>query len=68
MTPEESALVPTERHVDYSVFGTVPLEIAIETKEQKYLTWARPSPTAVERPHAGWADQRVPLLDRRHVT
>jgi len=27
------------------VFGVVPLELSIETKEQKYLTWARPSPT-----------------------
>src|SRR5271157_1659255 len=37
MTPAESGLVVNERHVDFSVFGVVPLEIAIETKEQKYL-------------------------------
>ena len=29
--------MPTERHVDFSVFGTVPLEIYIETKDKKYL-------------------------------
>jgi len=33
----EAALVPTERHVDFSVFGSVPLEIYIETKDKKYL-------------------------------
>jgi rhamnogalacturonyl hydrolase YesR len=33
----EAKLVPTERHVDFSVFGAVPLEIYIETKDKKYL-------------------------------
>jgi rhamnogalacturonyl hydrolase YesR len=33
----EAALVPTQKHVDYSVFGAVPLEIYIETKDKKYL-------------------------------
>src|SRR5271157_3528592 len=33
----DAKLVPTERHVDYSVFGAVPLEIYIETKDKKYL-------------------------------
>src|ERR1035438_6223094 len=33
----DSKLVPTERHVDFSVFGAVPLEIYIETRAKKYL-------------------------------
>jgi rhamnogalacturonyl hydrolase YesR len=33
----DAKLVPTERHVDFSVFGAVPLEIYIETKDKKYL-------------------------------
>jgi unsaturated rhamnogalacturonyl hydrolase len=33
----DAKLVPTGRHVDYSVFGSVPLEIYIETKDRKYL-------------------------------
>ena len=33
----DSKLVSTDRHVDYSVFGTVPLEIYIQTKDKKYL-------------------------------
>lgn len=37
LMPEEARLVPTERHVDFSVFGTVPLEIYTETKDRKYL-------------------------------
>jgi unsaturated rhamnogalacturonyl hydrolase len=37
LTPAEAKLIPTERHVDFSVFGAVPLEIFIETKQPKYL-------------------------------
>jgi unsaturated rhamnogalacturonyl hydrolase len=38
MTPPEADLVQKQqRHVDFSVFGSVPLEIYIETKEQRYL-------------------------------
>ncbi len=33
----ESNLVPVPDHVDKSVFGIVPLQIYMETKEQKYL-------------------------------
>jgi len=33
----DAALVPTQKHVDFSVFGAVPLEIYIETKDKKYL-------------------------------
>ena len=34
----EAAKRPTRHHVDDSIFGVVPLEIAIETKNPKYLT------------------------------
>jgi unsaturated rhamnogalacturonyl hydrolase len=30
-------LIPTPDHVDYTVFGSVPLELYMQTKEQKYL-------------------------------
>jgi unsaturated rhamnogalacturonyl hydrolase len=33
----ESNLVPVPDHVDHTVFGIVPLEIYIETKEKRYL-------------------------------
>jgi unsaturated rhamnogalacturonyl hydrolase len=34
---KDASLVPKPTHVDLTVFGVVPLEIYIETKEQKYL-------------------------------
>ena len=34
---EKASLVPKPDHVDNTVFGTVPLELYIETKDQKYL-------------------------------
>src|SRR5688500_9694594 len=30
-------LIPTPDHVDYTVFGSVPLELYMQTKDQKYL-------------------------------
>lgn len=37
MSPPGSDLIHRERHVDYEIFGAVPLEIYIATKDQKYL-------------------------------
>jgi hypothetical protein len=34
---EKASLIPKPNHVDKTVFGTVPLEIYIETKDPKYL-------------------------------
>src|SRR6266480_2264643 len=33
----EASFIPEPKHVDLTVFGVVPLQIYIETKEQKYL-------------------------------
>lgn len=33
---KDTALLPVPDHVDYSVFGTVPFELYMQTKEQKY--------------------------------
>jgi unsaturated rhamnogalacturonyl hydrolase len=61
----ESALVPAERHVDYSVFGTVPLEIYIQTNEKKYLDlglsfadrqWDNPGPNGLTAETRFWID------------
>jgi unsaturated rhamnogalacturonyl hydrolase len=43
----EAARIPVRHHVDDSIFGVVPLEIAIETKDPKYLAAGR-----------GWADRQ----------
>jgi rhamnogalacturonyl hydrolase YesR len=34
---KDSALLPIPDHVDYTVFGTVPLELYMQTRDQKYL-------------------------------
>jgi len=61
----ESTLVPTERHVDFSVFGTVPLEIYIQNEEKKYLDlglsfadrqWENPSPNGLTAETRFWID------------
>lgn len=58
---EEKSMVPVPDHVDYTVFASVPLELAIQTKEQRYLAlgewmaykqWSEPfgnRPTAESR-------------------
>jgi len=37
LTPEGSKRISPEAHVDYRVFGIVPLEIYIQTKDKRYL-------------------------------
>ena len=65
MTPEEASLVPKPTFVDFSVFGTVPLEIYIQTKEQKYLDmgksfadaqWENPQPDGLTNQTRFWID------------
>ena len=65
LTPAEAALVPTERHVDFSVFGAVPLEIYIQTRERKYLDlglsiadrqWATPTSDGLTSETRYWID------------
>lgn len=65
MTPAEAKLVPTQRHVDYSVFGTVPLEAYIETHDKKYLDmglaianrqWENPTPEGLTSETRFWID------------
>jgi len=57
----EKNMIPVPDHVDYTVFASVPLELAIQTKEQRYLAlgewmaykqWSEPfgtRPTAESR-------------------
>jgi unsaturated rhamnogalacturonyl hydrolase len=62
---EESNLVPVPDHVDKSVFGAVPLEIYLQTKEQKYLDlgkssadkqWENPTPDGLSVQTRFWID------------
>lgn len=43
----EASLIPTRHHVDDNIFGVVPLEIAIQTHDPKYLAYGR-----------SWADRQ----------
>jgi unsaturated rhamnogalacturonyl hydrolase len=62
---DENRLVPEPVHVDLTVFASVPLEIYIETKEQKYLDigkrladaqWADPTPDGLTKQTRYWID------------
>ena len=63
--PAERDRVPNERHVDYEVFGVVPLELYRQTHEDKYLKVRK----ELFRPSMGLAPKGRfvrgdPLLDR----
>ena len=62
---EEAKLVPVPDHVDRTVFGAVPLEIYIQTKQQKYLDlgksfadkqWENPTPEGLTPQTRFWID------------
>jgi rhamnogalacturonyl hydrolase YesR len=66
----EAAKRPQRRHVDDSIFGVVPLEIAIETKDPKYLTeglwwadrqWENPQPDGLSAETRFWVDDMYML-------
>jgi unsaturated rhamnogalacturonyl hydrolase len=61
----ESNLVPVPDHVDRTVFGIVPLEIYIQTKDTKYLDlgksmadkqWEKPTPEGLTDQTRFWID------------
>jgi rhamnogalacturonyl hydrolase YesR len=66
----EAARIPLRRHVDDSIFGVVPLEIAIETKNPKYLVegkrwadrqWENPRPDGLSAETRFWIDDMYML-------
>jgi unsaturated rhamnogalacturonyl hydrolase len=61
----ESALVPPPVNVDSTIFGAVPLQIYIETKQKKYLDmglsladkqWENPTPEGLTNQSRFWID------------
>lgn len=61
----ESNLVPVPNHVDSTVFGVVPLQIYIETRQQRYLDlglrladtqWENPTPEGLTNQTRFWID------------
>jgi rhamnogalacturonyl hydrolase YesR len=62
---DEAPLLPAANHVDNSVFGTVPLELYIQTSQPKYRIlglsyadgqWDRPLPNGLTRQTRYWID------------
>ena len=62
---DDAKLIPIPKHVDLTVFGAVPLQIYIETKQQKYLDlgksmadrqWADPTPDGLTSQTRFWID------------
>ena len=65
MTPEGSQMISQDAHVDYRVFGTVPLELYIQTREQRYLDlgkgladkqWDKTTPDGITAEARYWID------------
>jgi rhamnogalacturonyl hydrolase YesR len=66
----DAARIPQRRHVDDSIFGIVPLEIAIETKDPGYLAegkrwadrqWENPQPDGLSGETRFWIDDMYML-------
>src|SRR5262245_57990134 len=65
MTPEGSKMISQDAHVDMRVFGTVPLELYLQTKEQRYLDlgkgladrqWHKTTPDGITAEARYWID------------
>jgi rhamnogalacturonyl hydrolase YesR len=66
----EASRIPQRRHVDDSIFGVIPLEIAIQTKDSKYLAegkrwadrqWENPQPDGLSAETRYWIDDMYML-------
>jgi rhamnogalacturonyl hydrolase YesR len=66
----EASRIPPRHHVDDSIFGIVPLEIAIETKDARYLAdgkgfadrqWENPQPDGLSAETRYWIDDMYML-------
>jgi rhamnogalacturonyl hydrolase YesR len=66
----EQARIPVRHHVDDSIFGVAPLEIAIQTKDPKFLAygkwwadrqWENPQPDGLSAETRYWVDDMYML-------
>jgi unsaturated rhamnogalacturonyl hydrolase len=65
LTPEGDRKVSRQAHVDYSVFGTVPLELYLQTKDRRYFDlgrgfadrqWEKTTPDGITAEARYWVD------------
>jgi rhamnogalacturonyl hydrolase YesR len=70
LTPEGAKHISQDAHVDYRVFGVVPLEIYIQTKDRKYLElgrsfadrqWEKTTPDGITEEARYWIDDMYML-------
>ncbi|HEY3626857.1 MAG TPA: glycoside hydrolase family 88 protein [Terracidiphilus sp.] len=70
LTPQFHDLIPDREHVDYEIFGVVPLQISIETKDHAALEmglhfadrqWANPRPDGLSGETRFWIDDMFML-------
>jgi unsaturated rhamnogalacturonyl hydrolase len=70
LTPEGAKHISQEAHVDYRVFGVVPLELYIQTKDRKYLDlgksfadrqWDKTTPDGITEEARYWVDDMYML-------
>jgi unsaturated rhamnogalacturonyl hydrolase len=70
LTPEGAKHISQEAHVDYRVFGVVPLELYIQTKDRKYLDlgksfadrqWDKTTPDGITEEARYWIDDMYML-------
>jgi len=66
----EASMIPVRRHVDDSIFGIIPLEIGIQTKDEAYLAygqwwadrqWENPQPDGLSAETRYWIDDMYML-------
>ena len=65
LTPEKQSLIPDKEHVDYEIFGVVPLQVSIETKDASARAmglrfadrqWSKPQPDGLSGQTRYWID------------
>jgi unsaturated rhamnogalacturonyl hydrolase len=65
LAPGGTNLISMQRHVDHTIFGIVPLELYIQTKDEKYLKlgkmladrqWEQPTPEGLSGETRFWID------------
>lgn len=65
LEPGGEKLISMERHVDHTIFGIVPLELQLQTREEKYLEigkrladrqWEQPMPEGLSGETRFWID------------
>ena len=70
LTPEFHALIPDKEHVDFDIFGVVPLQISMETKDNATRDqglhfadrqWSKPQPDGLSGETRYWIDDMFML-------